>query len=99
MFLTKMGGRKLIGFISSGQSKFSKYLEPSDSLNISRRCWWVFSSVHFNISLAIICLYSNISFRDLIYIDNHFYRLQKIVDYNPINPQSTKVELLKIKNE
>jgi len=40
----------------------------------------------------------NISFRDLIYIDNHFYRLQKIIDYNPINPQSTKVELLKIKN-
>lgn len=40
----------------------------------------------------------NISFRDLIYIDNHYYRLQKIIDHNPINPQPTKVELLKIKN-
>ena len=40
----------------------------------------------------------NISFRDLIYIDNHYYRLQKVIDHNPLNPQPTKVELLKIKN-
>lgn len=38
-----------------------------------------------------------ISFRDNIYIDGHYYRLQKVIDYNPIAEGVTKVELLKIK--
>lgn len=43
-----------------------------------------------------------LSFRDRIYLDiagvNAYYRLQKIIDYDPTKEQVTKVELLKIKN-
>lgn len=38
-----------------------------------------------------------LSFRDKIFIDGHYYRLQKVIDYNPIAAQTTKVELLKLK--
>lgn len=41
---------------------------------------------------------NSLSFRDRIFIDGHYYRIQRVVDYNPITPQPTKVELLKIKN-
>jgi len=40
---------------------------------------------------------NRLSFRDLIFIDQHYYRLQKVLDYNPIAETVTKVELLKIK--
>jgi len=36
-------------------------------------------------------------FRDVIFIDNAYYRVNKIIDYNPIlNDKTTKVELYKI---
>lgn len=40
----------------------------------------------------------NLSFRDTIYIDGTYYRLQRVIDYDPSKEQVTKVELLKIKN-
>lgn len=43
-----------------------------------------------------------LSFRDLYYIEvngvNAYYRLQRVVDYDPTKEQTTKVEFLKIKN-
>lgn len=38
-----------------------------------------------------------LSFRDKIFIDGHYYRLQKVIDYDPVIPRTTKVELLKLK--
>ena len=42
------------------------------------------------------------SFRDLYYIEvkgvNAYYRLQRVVDYDPTKEQTTKVQFLKIKN-
>jgi len=36
-------------------------------------------------------------FRDIIFIDNSYYRVNKIIDYNPIlNDKTTKVELYKL---
>lgn len=40
---------------------------------------------------------ARLSFRDPIFIDNQYYRLQKIVDYNPATVSTTKCELLLIK--
>jgi hypothetical protein len=37
-----------------------------------------------------------LSFRDIIYVHDAYYRLQKVFDYNPTKEQSTKCELLKI---
>lgn len=37
-----------------------------------------------------------LSFRDKIFIDGNYYRLNKIIDYSPVSPKTTKVELLKI---
>ena len=39
-----------------------------------------------------------LNFQDKIYIDGHYYRLNKVFDYNPIVTSVTKCELLKIKN-
>lgn len=39
----------------------------------------------------------NLSFRDKIFIDGQYYRLQKIYDYDPLSEGVTKVDLLKIK--
>ena len=43
-----------------------------------------------------------LSFRDLYYIEvngvNAYYRLQRVVDYDPTKEQTTKVQFLKIKN-
>jgi len=38
-----------------------------------------------------------LSFRDRIFIDGHYFRMQKIMDYDPTQYQTTKVELLKVK--
>lgn len=38
-----------------------------------------------------------LSFRDVIYVDGNYYRLQKVSDYNPSANATTKCELLKIK--
>lgn len=38
-----------------------------------------------------------LSFRDKIFIDGHYFRLQKVIDYDPIIPRTTQVELLKLK--
>ena len=38
------------------------------------------------------------SFRNKIYIDGQYYRLNKVIDYNPLVEGVTKCELLKIKN-
>ena len=40
----------------------------------------------------------NLSFRNKIYIDGQYYRLNKVIDYNPLVDDVTKCELLKIKN-
>jgi hypothetical protein len=40
----------------------------------------------------------NLSFRNKIYIDGQYYRLNKVIDYNPLVEGVTKCELLKIKN-
>lgn len=40
----------------------------------------------------------NLSFRNKIYIDGQYYRLNKVIDYNPLVDGVTKCELLKIKN-
>lgn len=37
-----------------------------------------------------------LSFKDKIFVDNCYYRLQRVIDYDPTKRQSTKVELLKI---
>lgn len=39
-----------------------------------------------------------LSFRNKIYIDGQYYRLNKVIDYNPLVEDVTKCELLKIKN-
>lgn len=39
-----------------------------------------------------------LSFRKKYYIDQYYYRLNKIIDYNPVEDGLTRVELLKIKN-
>jgi hypothetical protein len=39
-----------------------------------------------------------LSFRNKIYIDGQYYRLNKVIDYNPLVEGVTKCELLKIKN-
>lgn len=38
-----------------------------------------------------------LSFRNKIYIDGQYYRLNKVIDYNPLTEDVTKCELLKIK--
>ena len=37
-----------------------------------------------------------LSFRDKIFIEGNYYRLNKIIDYSPVSTKTTKVELLKI---
>ena len=39
----------------------------------------------------------NLDFRSHFFIDNTYYRLNKIIDYNPLSTDTTKVELIKIK--
>ena len=39
----------------------------------------------------------NLDFRDKIWIDGHYFRLNKIMDYDPVANKPTKIELLKIK--
>ena len=41
---------------------------------------------------------ANFSFTDNIFVDGYFFRVNKIIDFNPLNDGLTKVELLKIKN-
>ena len=38
----------------------------------------------------------NLDFSKLIYIDGALWRLNKVIDYNPIEQDVTKVELLKV---
>jgi hypothetical protein len=45
--------------------------------------------------LKIIDIYS-LDFAQLIYIDGALWRLNKIIDFNPTIPQTTKVELLRV---
>ena len=52
-----------------------------------------------SVSVSIYLTPSDINildFRNLIYINGIYYRLNKISDYNPLLNQSTKVELLKV---
>ncbi len=39
----------------------------------------------------------NLDFRNHFFIDNTYYRLNKIFEYNPLSTETTKVELIKIK--
>jgi len=39
------------------------------------------------------------SFSDKINLDGNIFRVNKIIDFDPISPKSTRVELLKIKNK
>lgn len=41
---------------------------------------------------------ANFRFTDNIFVDGHFFRVNKIVDFNPLSDGLTKVELLKIKS-
>jgi hypothetical protein len=50
--------------------------------------------MYLNITVSDIF---NLDFRKLYFIDNSYYRLNKIENYNPINAQVTKCEFLKIK--
>jgi len=52
-----------------------------------------------SVSLSVYLTPSDINlldFRNLIYINGIYYRLNKVSDYNPLLNQSTKVELLKV---
>ena len=40
----------------------------------------------------------NLSFRDIIYLDSQYWILNKITDYNPLEENLTKVELLRLVN-
>lgn len=42
---------------------------------------------------------ARLSFRDPIFIDNQYFRLQRVFDYNPSSSKSTKCELLLIKTK
>lgn len=39
-----------------------------------------------------------LDFRNTIYIDGQYYRLNKIIDYNPLNNAATQVELFKVED-
>jgi hypothetical protein len=41
---------------------------------------------------------ANFKFTDNIFVDGHFFRVNKIIDFNPLSEGLTKVELLKIKS-
>ena len=41
---------------------------------------------------------SIVDFRDVIYLDGSYFRINKILNYNPSNDDLTKVELLKLKS-
>jgi hypothetical protein len=45
--------------------------------------------------LNIVDIYS-LDFAQLIYIDGALWRLNKIIDFNPTIPQTTRVELLRV---
>lgn len=48
-----------------------------------------------NVYLKISDIYG-LDFSKLIYIDGALWRLNKVIDYNPTNPESTKCEFLKV---
>ncbi len=48
-----------------------------------------------NVYLKIIDIYG-LDFSKLIYIDGALWRLNKVIDYNPTNPESTKCEFLRV---
>ncbi len=48
-----------------------------------------------NVYLKITDIYG-LDFSKLIYIDGALWRLNKVIDYNPTNPESTKCEFLKV---
>ena len=60
------------------------------------------TDVNSKIVTAFFCLQPLdilvLSFRNKIYIDGQYYRLNKVIDYNPLVEGVTKCELLKIKN-
>lgn len=37
------------------------------------------------------------NFYDKVFVDGHYFQVNKILDYNPLNEQTTKVELLRLK--
>jgi hypothetical protein len=41
---------------------------------------------------------ATLDFRNYIRVDNHLFRLNKIIDYDPVNPSLTQVELVKVLN-
>jgi hypothetical protein len=48
-----------------------------------------------NVYLKITDIYG-LDFSKLIYIDGALWRLNKVIDYNPMNPESTKCEFLRV---
>jgi len=48
-----------------------------------------------NVYLKISDIYG-LDFSKLIYIDGALWRLNRVIDYNPTNPESTKCEFLKV---
>lgn len=52
--------------------------------------------VKANFHLTPKDIYS-LDFRKIYVVDGVYYRLQKVIDYNPVNETMTKVELLKLK--
>ena len=48
-----------------------------------------------NVYLKITDIYG-LDFSKLIYIDGALWRLNKVIDYNPTNPESTKCEFLRV---
>ena len=48
-----------------------------------------------NVYLKITDIYG-LDFSKLIYIDGALWRLNRVIDYNPTNPESTKCEFLKV---
>lgn len=51
-------------------------------------------TAYFNLTALDI---ARLTFRDPIFIDNQYYRLQRVIDYNPATYATTKCELLLIK--
>lgn len=72
--------------------------------NLYNRFYKQFIDSEINPDTKILTAYFNLSdediykfrYNDKIFIDNTYYRVNKIIDYNPIKSELTKVELVKI---
>lgn len=72
--------------------------------NLYNRFYKQFIDSEINPDTKILTAYFNLTdediykfrYNDKIFIDNTYYRVNKIIDYNPIKSELTKVELVKI---